>query len=238
MATVSIRQVLVSSENSEPKEMSSNSITCPFCLVAFHDDGKTNKLGDDLGHSVYSKIQSCPSCKRLIVEISKCSWNGQSWILISTNLVYPKSSARKPPSPEVPISYRNDYLEACLVVNDSPQASAALTRRLLQSLLHDQAKIKEKNLDQEIQRFIDSPTTPSHLAEAVDAIRVNGNFAAHPVKSQSTGEICKVEPHEAEWNLDVVDELFDFFFVSPARLKSKRMQLNQKLAKTGKPQLK
>lgn len=218
--------------------MSSNSITCPYCLVAFHDKGLTNKLGEDVRSSVFSKIQSCPSCKRLIVEIFKSAWNGQNWMLTSTNFVYPKSSARKPPSPEIPKSYREDYLEACLVVNDSPQASAALTRRLLQSLLHDQANIKEKNLDQEIQKFIDSPTTPSHLAEAVDAIRVNGNFAAHPIKSQSTGQICKVEPHEAEWNLDVIDELFDFFFVSPARLKSKRMQLNQKLADTGKPQLK
>ncbi|MGA9972020.1 MAG: hypothetical protein WA757_14400 [Candidatus Acidiferrales bacterium] len=63
-----------------------------------------------------------------------------------------------------------------------------------------------------------------------------GNFAAHPIKSKQTGEIVAVEPGEAEWNLDVLESLFDFYF-QPAILKEKKDALNKRLAEAGKPPL-
>jgi hypothetical protein len=71
--------------------------------------------------------------------------------------------------------------------------------------------------------------------EMVDAVRNIGNFAAHPMKSQKSGEILPVEPGEAEWNLDVLESLFDFFFVQPTLIRGKREALNKKLAEAGKP---
>ena len=65
-----------------------------------------------------------------------------------------------------------------------------------------------------------------------------GNFAAHPIKSNSTGEIVEVEIGEAEWLLDVLELLFDFYFVQPAITKAKREALNQKLLDAGKPPMK
>jgi hypothetical protein len=66
------------------------------------------------------------------------------------------------------------------------------------------------------------------------AIGVNGSsardFAAHPVKSQHSGEIMPAEPHEAEWNLDVFDSLFDVYYVQPARRAERRAALNAKLS--------
>ena len=47
-----------------------------------------------------------------------------------------------------------------------------------------------------------------------------------------------VELHEAEWNLDVLESLFDFYFVQPARAKARRDALNKKLADTGKAPMK
>jgi len=69
----------------------------------------------------------------------------------------------------------------------------------------------------------------------LDAVRNIGNFAAHPMKSQSTGEIVPVEPGEAEWNLDVLESLFDFHFVAPAKTKARKDALNKKLKDAGKP---
>ena len=43
---------------------------------------------------------------------------------------------------------------------------------------------------------------------------------------------------EAEWNLDVLEGLFDFYFVQPAILKKKREALNKKVADAGKPPMK
>lgn len=79
---------------------------------------------------------------------------------------------------------------------------------------------------------------PSHLVEAIDAIRNIGNFATHPIKSQKTGEIVPVEPGEAEWNLDVLESLFDFYFVQPEVIKRKRKALNEKLKSAGKKGMK
>lgn len=74
--------------------------------------------------------------------------------------------------------------------------------------------------------------------ESIDAIRNIGNFAAHPMKSASTGEIVDVEVGEAEWILDVLEALFDYYFVQPALLKAKRDALNKKLSEVGKPKMK
>ncbi len=45
----------------------------------------------------------------------------------------------------------------------------------------------------------------SRIVCRIDAVRVIGNFAAHPIKSKSTGEIVDVEPGEAEWNLNTLE---------------------------------
>ena len=70
-----------------------------------------------------------------------------------------------------------------------------------------------------------------------DGVRDDGDFAAHPTKSKSTGVVVDVEFGEAEWSLDVIEGLFDFFFVQPAVLQRKKDALNQKLQDAGKPLL-
>ena len=132
----------------------------------------------------------------------------------------------------------NDYSEACLVITDSAKASAALSRRCLQGLLREAVQVKPSDLSNEIQQVLDSKTLPSYMAESIDAVRNIGNFAAHPMKSQHSGEILDVEPGEAEWNLEVLESLFDFYFVQPAILRAKRAALDAKLGEAGKPPMK
>jgi hypothetical protein len=134
--------------------------------------------------------------------------------------------------------YAADYYEACAVLTDSPKASAALSRRLLQHIIREKAGIRRKDLATEIQDLIDSGRLPTHLSEAIDAVRNIGNFAAHPIKSTNTGEIVDIEPGESEWLLDTIEGMFDFYFVQPALLTAKREALNKKLADAGKPAVK
>jgi hypothetical protein len=124
------------------------------------------------------------------------------------------------------------------VLADSEKASAALSRRCLQHLLREKLKVKRGDLATEIQQVLDARSLPTHLAEDLDAIRNIGNFAAHPLKSTNTGEVVDVEPHEAEWLLTVLEGLFDFCFVQPARAQAKRDALNLKLQAIGKPPMK
>jgi hypothetical protein len=153
-------------------------------------------------------------------------------------IVRPKASTRPKCAKEVPKAIAEDYNEACLVLADSPKASAALSRRCLQHVLREAAKVKPDDLAKEIQQVLDSGTLRSEVAEGLDMVRATGNFAAHPIKSKQTGEIMPVEPGEAEWNLDVLESLFDFYFVQPTILKVKKDALNKKLQEAGKPPLK
>ncbi|MHB8409768.1 MAG: DUF4145 domain-containing protein [Acidiferrobacterales bacterium] len=156
---------------------------------------------------------------------------------MSERMIFPKGSGRAPAPPEVPEAIAADFNEACLVLGDSPKASAALSRRCLQHLLRERGVSSKRDLNQAIDDALDAHL-PAHISENLDAIRNIGNFSAHPQKSTNSGEILDVEPHEAEWNLDVLESLFDFYYVQPAKNAAKRNALNGKLAEAGKPPLK
>lgn len=226
---------------------------CPHCLVEFHDEVEIIYLGEDIQGQWAIERFECPNpkCRKFIfnlinAELQRDS-NGNLYILLNETwaerltkreLVKPRGSNRPPVPYEVPKDIADDYLEACLVLNDSLKASAALSRRALQLLLRKVANVKKGNLANEIQQVLDSKQLPSYLSESIDAIRNIGNFAAHPLKSTSTGEIIDVERGEAEWNLEVLEMLFDFYFVQPERTKQRREALNQKLGDIGKPTMK
>ena len=139
---------------------------------------------------------------------------------------------------EVPKDLADDFSEAAAVLVESSKASAALSRRILQHLLVECAKVKKGDLATQIDEVLALNSLPSHLASAIDGVRVIGNFAAHPIKSKHSGEIVPVEAGEAEWLLDTVEGLADFYFVQPAKLQKKRDALNAKLEEAGKPPLK
>lgn len=186
----------------------------------------------------------CPECKGLIVLLREGKHKGdqEGFGTITTitkeEVIHPKVVLPRPLDSEIPKNYGNDYTEAYAVLPLSPKASAAITRRLLQHILREEYKINKGSLDKEIETFIHLSDVPSHITEAVDAVRNVGNFAAHPLKDTNTGEIIDVEPGEAEWLLEVIEALFDFTFVQPRKLKDRRNRLNQKLAAMGKPPIK
>ncbi|MGA9189192.1 MAG: DUF4145 domain-containing protein [Methanosarcina sp.] len=175
------------------------------------------------------------SINTIRLQISRCAACGKNIICLDGKIIYPHGSSRQPCPSEVPEALRQDYIEACLVEPDSKKASAALSRRCLQNMLRNNG-IQSSNLSKEIDEAM--KTLPSSLAESIDAIRQVGNFAAHPLKSTSTGEIVDVEDGEAEWALEVLEDLFDYYYVQPAVIQRKRDAMNQKLASFGKSPLK
>lgn len=180
----------------------------------------------------------CPQCQKVAVtieigqfKVTDATASRKKFEPESEYVVWPQQYTRPVPS-EVPLHIADDYNEAAAVLNISPKASAALSRRCLQAVLRDAAKAEQKNLYEQIKAV--TPTLPSYIAENVDAIRQIGNFAAHPIKEQASDQIVEVEPGEAEWNLDVLDLLFDFYYVQPEIAKRKRAKLNSKLKAAGK----
>lgn len=180
----------------------------------------------------------CPACSKAIIQLEEMVFTPRGDLLGKVDyLVMPRTATRPKAPPEVPSELAEDYNEACLVIDDSPKASAALSRRCLQGILRAQG-YTQKDLAPAIEALLSSNRLPSELAESVDAIRNVGNFAAHPMKDKHTGEILPVEPHEAEWNLEVLEGLFDYFYVAPAKAQLKKAALNAKLAAANKPPMK
>lgn len=206
---------------------------CPHCLENFFEDWEEQYIENDIEARWDIRYCKCPSCNKLIIDLNK-RMDG----LNSFQLVRPKGVCRKPLSPEIPEIFVEDYKEACLVMADSPKASAALSRRCLQNLLVNKAGATGRDLSEQIQNILDSKSLPSYLSADLDAVRNIGNFASHPNKSKSTGEVIDVEAGEAEWNLDVLEGLFDFYFIQPSISQKNRDELNAKLEDLGKPPMK
>ena len=203
---------------------------CPYCLVEFHDNPKLTHFDE----FTYIIGVVCPNCynktiylivaNSMIGDKRAVSLVGLNTSKFQTGLIrfpsdkedevkfvariYPKGNSRPPCPPEVPQHIAEDYNEACLVLNDSPKASAALSRRCLQNLIREICSIKMESLYEEVEYFIKKINPPSHIKEDLHYIRSVGNFAAHPNKDRFTGFILPVEPMEAEANLIILENLF------------------------------
>lgn len=220
---------------------------CPHCKTGIHSSPEKVKIKrftrkNGIVYEWQARFQQCPECGEVFIYLDGYLTVGGRMDAPLYNqaaesyLMWPQDGFRICPT-GVPDPLRKDFLEAAAVLPRSAQASAALTRRCLQYLLKECAKTKAKDLGDQIREVIDGNTLPSTLSEQLNAVRNIGNFAAHPQKSTNTGEIIEVEPQEAEWNLDVLEDLFDHFFVKPAQLQKRKDALNKKLTDAGKPQL-
>jgi hypothetical protein len=212
---------------------------CPHCKIEVNCDFKEYFLGAFEDHTYYSLyVMHCPNdeCQRPIVNL------GFSKFIDSVRLVrpdlkqiYPNGSSRESAPIEVDNKLAEDYNEACLVLPYSPKASAALSRRCLQNIIRIKADIKEKNLKLEIDKLISTNSVPTFITDSLNIVRGFGNIAAHGMEDLATGDILDVEPNEAEYLLDVILLLFDFYFVQPARALKIKNDLNIKLKSAGKP---
>jgi hypothetical protein len=222
---------------------------CPHCTTTFHDDPRLHSIGEDSAGNWLIEKLVCPhdECGKMILflleidppsSMPRLHYDYGSLNIRRRKMIYPKGTSRPPVPTAVTAEFADDYTEACLVLADSPKASAALSRRCLQHILREKAGVQHGNLYQEIQEVIDSGALPSYLSESIDAVRKIGNVAAHPMKSTVSGEIVDVEDDEAEWTLNILEALFDFYFVQPETLKLKKAALNAKLKDAGKPQMK
>ena len=220
---------------------------CPHCLENFNDAQTLWPIvlgRDDEGWWAVKRWH-CPTCRRFIFALENGAGaqppsegsRGQLNPVSRAFQVWPKGVSRAPVPTEVPPGIAEDYKEACLVLSDSPKASAALSRRCLQAILRDMGGAKKKDLNGQIEEVIKGAQVPTHIADGLHAVRTIGNFAAHPTKSTTTGAIIDVEIGEAEWNLDVLELLFDFYFVQPAVAAKRKAELNKKLKDAGKPEL-
>jgi hypothetical protein len=185
---------------------------------------------------LWSASMICPDCSKPIVVMFKADLKDESVSGYRDELrvVYPAKAYVLPAPKEAPPKVAQDFWEACLVLNDSPKASAALSRRCLQAVLNGNG-YSGRDLAKQIDAFLADQKVPSYLHDSVDMIRNFGNFSAHPIDDKTTLQIIDVEPEEAQTCLDVLRSLFDFYYVQPERIRARKAELDKKLQSAGKP---
>ncbi|MFL6612876.1 MAG: DUF4145 domain-containing protein [Pantoea agglomerans] len=110
----------------------------------------------------------------------------------------------------IPSVIRQDYQEACSIVELSPKSSATLARRALQGMIRDFWQIKEENLSKAIKAL--EGKVDSNIWDAIDGVRKVGNIGAHMEKDINT--IVEVSPDEATLLIEMIEMLLDEWYIA------------------------
>jgi hypothetical protein len=204
---------------------------CPHCLIDFHEHWQVTYLGNDSEAGWKLAQTRCSACEKFVFDLMGESAGGEAgeW------RIWPRAASRPIP-PEVPEPYAGNFREACLVLPDSTNASAAISRRCLQSLLVNEGEAKKGRLEDQIKEVVASKQLRPQLADNLHYVRKVGNLAAHETKNKHTGEVVDATQEEAEWLIEVIEGMFDHYFVEPRREQDRREKFDARIAEAkGQP---
>lgn len=199
---------------------------CPFCDSYFVLDNSAFTLqtissgifnADKVPHPIYGDqfdstdkisvcFHACPNCKNTTIKITGLG----SQFKTKTLLFNPDSSSKIFPD-YIPEGIRQDYEEACKIVNLSPKASATLARRCLQGMIRDYWKVSNKrNLYEEIQA-IEDEVSPE-VSRVLKGLKDLGNIGAHMEKDINL--IINIDHGEAEKLIKLIEYLMKEWYIN------------------------
>ena len=222
---------------------------CPHCTIAFRDIWHRDRMKyDNRSNSDWECITTvCPECHKPSIKIAKMPSpidvpliDAVRKAYVKPQWVYPTSRRRKQFGEEVPDNFKSDYVEACQVLLISSRSSATLSRRIVEAMLREQGYSDNTLFDKiEAVRNEGDPNKklPTVLLKFIDAVRQFGNFAAHQKTNLETFQIIEVEPGEAELCLEIVEGLFEHYYVRPA-IDAKNLEtVNERMQQLGRDPL-
>lgn len=225
--------------------------TCPYCnrpCTIDKNDIRSmsdyNYISKEYGYyrsTVTVIVCPNPKCRQqtIFMNVMPCTDRGvkvnkEDNPIFSWNLL-PESEAK--PFPDyIPKQLRDDYVEACLIKNKSPKASATLSRRCLQGIIRDFWGIKKNRLIDEIDELKSKVDSTSW--EAIDSVRQVGNIGAHMEKNVNL--IVNVDPQEAGLLIWLIETLFEEWYIAlhdrETKMKAlKKLAADKKAAKKPQP---
>ena len=126
-----------------------------------------------------------------------------------------------------------DFGEAAAILDISHRMSAVLARRILADVLEKYAGLDDYGLTKRIERFVNDTNRPAQLRLNLHHLREIADFSAHTQMDDQLTPL-DVTQEEAEWTLDVVERLFDYFIVGPERDKNLREGMDAKIGKANR----
>lgn len=173
-------------------------------------EGKSGALNYELAYIVCPN----PDCKEytLRIDFFERKPNTIGGMRNGEHLAFfqlrPKGMA-KPLPDYIPAPLRQDYAEACLIEQDSPKASATLSRRCLQGIIRQYYRVTKRTLYDEIQAL--KGELDPELWEAVDKIREIGNVGAHSHDDVSI--MVDVPPESARALIELIELMFEETYI-------------------------
>jgi Domain of unknown function (DUF4145) len=157
-----------------PPSFKAGAFHCIFCLVY------TNHVWRNLKEGVAATesriwVSTCRNCLEETYWIADAlhSWNAR--------MIYPADTSGAPaPHIDLPDDARHDYMEAASILGRSPRGAGALLRLALQKLMPHLGE-KDKDLNDAIASLVKRGLDPG-VQQALDALRVIGNNAVHPLE--------------------------------------------------------
>ncbi|GEM_PF-1172063 len=189
---------------------------CPHCRAEIEEKPHVFALGIDPDGEWKVSSQRCHVCDRLIVRLV-----GEA----GTYPARPAGLIRAPLDAAVPPELAATYRTAGELLPYSEEASAALSRRLLHRVLAACGRAGYGGLSDQIQRAVASPALPDYLKDGLNGyVRLTGLESDH-VRSYRPDALVPAVAGEADWLLDLLESLLDFYYVQPARLKRRLERL-------------
>lgn len=209
---------------------------CPFCSYLTADDWQTAGMisgsGKDFSSlSIDSMRCANEACQQTVIRMREVQYrvvNGQPTNFPTEWIARPRGGMR-PVDPRVPEPFRTDYLEAAAILGLSPRMSAALSRQVLSDLLAQYAHVDDEGLTEKIEHFTADPAHPMRLRENLRQLPSVGDDAS----PRDEAHIPEVGEAEAIWMLDLLDRLFDYLIVDPARDEQMRASVNELIDQAG-----
>lgn len=193
---------------------------CPYCQQHYvisgenHDDVKGNLYtrdcsGNTKEYRLLHTVCLNPDCKKstltLVVQYSDPV--GKKTEIFARKLM-PDGISKNYPD-YIPLQLREDYEEACKIVELSPKAAATLARRCLQGIIRNYFGITKGRLVDEINEL--QGKIDPELWDAIDGLRKVGNIGAHLEKDVDL--IINIDPEEARQLIWLIETLFDSLYV-------------------------
>ena len=178
------------------------------------------------------------ACGELVMRVHESSrkfYGGVPITNTETWTVRPREgSASRVLDPNVSPEYRRNFNEAASILDRSPRMATVLARRVLADLLEEYAGREEYGLTDRIDAFNEDTSHPAALRRNLHTLREMGDFSAH-TKKDDQANIIDVDNEEAEWTLDVIERLFDYFIVTPAEDNRIREGMEEKMKQASPP---
>lgn len=180
-------------------------------------ESEMNEEPMEIEHTVFNILQ-CVTCEEYYITYKKenprilygySNNYAKRLFLDSTReeaVIYPISDKDYDDN-RIPDFYRNELSDIYKILDINYNASALLSRRLLERFIKDEYNIKKRKLEAMITELLDRNHMPDYMKISLDHVRLFGNKAAHEVS---------VTKEQSRYLAAVIKQLFDFAFVQPA----------------------